>query len=405
MANEKEVNRWKPYAIISLAAMIAITTVSVYLRLWVLTAIPIGFLFGFFLKKGDLCGASAFSEVLIMRDRRKLFGLWILIVVAMIGFAVISSLGLVRLSPKPLLYLNYIIGGVFFGVGTVLAGGCISGCLYKGATGNLNSIAALLTIPAGVMAVEFGPLHNIYVALSSHVIKSKDGGAVSLSSISGIPYAALAAIFSIATLAAVILLRRPQAAKFGTKGLPKSTIEKLFTRPWKPWVSGIAIGLLMTPAYLSSVATGRNYPLGITHGVMQAELIFVDHGLNHVWKAPNLSVAAASATASKKPAGKPVSWWLVFVSLSLPIGAWTAGRMNGGVRFLPKPPDELMFALLGGFITGAGAALGTGCVVGNIMSGWALMSVGMIIFGLFAIAANWLTTYFYLMGGQRFKRG
>jgi uncharacterized protein len=404
MANEKEVNRWKPYAVISLAAMIAITAVSVYLRLWVLTAIPIGFLLGFFLKKGELCGASAFSEVLIMRDRRKLFGLWVLIVVAMIGFAVISSLGLVRLSPKPLLYLNYIIGGLFFGVGTVLAGGCISGCLYKGATGNLNSIAALLTIPAGVMAVEFGPLHPIYMALSSHVIRSKDGGAVSLSSISGIPYAALAAIFGISTLIAIILRRHSQAAKVETKGPQKSAIEKLFTRPWKPWASGIAIGLLMTPAYLSSVATGRNYPLGITHGVMQAELILIDHGLNHVWKAPNLSVAAASATTSKKPAGKPISWWLVFVSLSLPIGAWIAGRMNGGVRFLAKPPDELMFALLGGFITGAGAALGTGCVVGNIMSGWALMSVGMIIFGLFTIAANWLATYFYLMGGQRFNR-
>jgi hypothetical protein len=46
MANEKEMNGWKPYAVISLAAMIAITAVSAYFRLWVLTAILIGFLFG-----------------------------------------------------------------------------------------------------------------------------------------------------------------------------------------------------------------------------------------------------------------------------------------------------------------------------------------------------------------------
>ena len=77
--------------------------------------------------------------------------------------------------------------------------------------------------------------------------------------------------------------------------------------------------------------------------------------------------------------------------------------MNGAVRLLPKPPDELLFALFGGFLTGVGAALGTGCVVGNIMSGWALMSVGMILFGLVTIAANWVTTYVYLMGGQRTK--
>jgi hypothetical protein len=39
-------------------------------------------------------------------------------------------------------------------------------------------------------------------------------------------------------------------------------------------------------------------------------------------------------------------------------------------------------------------------VVGNIMSGWALMSVGMILFGVVTILANWITSYFYLLGGQ-----
>ncbi len=61
--------------------------------LWVLTAAPIGFLFGFFLRKGELCGASAFSEVVLMRDARKLGGIWILIAVSMLAFAAGSSLG------------------------------------------------------------------------------------------------------------------------------------------------------------------------------------------------------------------------------------------------------------------------------------------------------------------------
>ena len=122
---------------------------GLYWRLWVLTAIPIGFLFGFFLQKGDLCGASAFSEVLLARDGRKLFGLWVAIVTAMCGFAVLDAAGLVTLNPKPLIYWNYLVGGALFGAGIVLAGGCVSGCLYKAATGNLNSIVALLTIPSG----------------------------------------------------------------------------------------------------------------------------------------------------------------------------------------------------------------------------------------------------------------
>ena len=66
---------WKVYSLASVSALIIITLAAWFTRLWILTAIPVGFLFGSFLQKGDLCGASAFSEVILMRDRRKLFGL------------------------------------------------------------------------------------------------------------------------------------------------------------------------------------------------------------------------------------------------------------------------------------------------------------------------------------------
>jgi hypothetical protein len=81
------------------------------MHVWVLTAVPVGFLFGFFLQKGDLCGASAFSEVLVMKDRRKLFGLWMLIVTAMLAFALLQMLGWALMS----------VGMILFGVVTILA--------------------------------------------------------------------------------------------------------------------------------------------------------------------------------------------------------------------------------------------------------------------------------------------
>jgi uncharacterized membrane protein YedE/YeeE len=396
---QEHASGWKWGAWIGILAIVVCLIVAAWSRVWVLTAVPIGFLFGFFLQKGDLCGASAFSEVLVMKDRRKLAGLWILIVVAMAGFAILELLGWVKLSPKPFLYLNYIVGGVLFGVGMVLAGGCISGCLYKAATGNLNSIVALLTIPAGVMMVEFGPLHSMQTALMRFVIRSEDGGPVTLSTVTGLPYTALASIFAVATLALVILnnRRRPASKRQVSKD---PLLKRVLVRPWKPWASGLAIGLLMVPAYLSSAASGRNYPLGITHGVMQAELLLIDQGFAHSWKpAPPASTAPAPPAIPAKPA-KPVSWWLVLLCAALPLGAWVSARLNGSARLLPKPPDEILFALLGGFLTGVGAAVATGCVVGNIMSGWALMSVGMILFGLVTIVSNWLMTYIYLMGGQ-----
>lgn len=399
---------WKFYATAGLLLVVGLTLVAVITKLWVLTAIPVGFLFGFFLQKGDLCGSSAFSETIMMRDPRKLIGLWVLIVVAMIGFAVLDLMGLVKLNPKPLLYLSYIVGGVVFGAGIVLAGGCISGCLYKGATGNLNSIIALLGIPIGVMMVEFGPLNGIHLWMKRHAVTLAEGKAVSLSGLTGLPFWVLALVFGIATLA-VMLARRKRASLrtplMHDDGAP--FLKRALTRPWRPWVAGIAIGLLMVPAYLSSAASGRNYPLGVTHGVMQAELLLVDNGFTYVYSDrpadPAQEQNPGAPHSEKKGSGKKIVWWLVAVVLSLMHGSWVSARMSGQARLLPKPPDEILLALLGGTLTGIGAAFAGGCVVGNIMSGWALMSVGMFLFGIVTILSNWAMTYIYMMGGQRMR--
>ncbi len=396
---------WWAYAIVSLLGLVLVTLIAIITKLWVLTAIPIGFLFGFFLQKGDLCGSSAFSETIMMRDPRKMIGLWILIVVAMLGFAGLDLLGWVKLNPKPLLYLNFIIGGVIFGVGMVFAGGCISGCLYKGAAGNLNSIIAILGIPIGIMLVEYGPLNGFHLWMMDHVVSLADGQKVSLYALTGLPFWVMALFFAAVTLVAAAVLRKNRSDKDDNiKKDDTPWMQGVLTKPWRPWVAGVAIGLLMVPAYLSSAASGRNYPLGVTHGVMQAELLLVDHGFVHVYSNkpanPDGAMNAGVPPSEKKGSGRKVVWWLVAGVLSLMLGSWVSAKMSGRAKLLPKPPDEILVALLGGLMIGTGAAFAKGCVVGNIMSGWALMSVGTMIFGVVVILANWVTTYYYMMGGQ-----
>lgn len=400
----KPVN-WKAYAIISLLALVGISVVAGVTKLWVLTAIPVGFLFGFFLQKGDLCGSSAFSETIMMRDPRKTIGLWILIVVAMLGFAGLDLLGLVKLNPKPLLYFSYVTGGVIFGVGMVFAGGCISGCLYKGATGNFNSIIAILGIPIGIMMVEYGPLNGMHVWMKSHVVSLAEGKAVSLFGLTGLPFWVLALIFAAVTLVAAIVLKRNRSNPTnGIKNNDTPWMQRVLTKPWRPWMAGLAIGLLMVPAYLSSAASGRNYPLGVTHGVMQAELLVIENNLDHTYSNSPVSTNRNAGVDNSQPVTKPVRkkivWWLVLEVLALLLGSWVSARMSGQAKLLPKPPDEMLFALLGGVMVGIGAAFAGGCVVGNIMSGWALMSVGMFLFGVVTILSNWAATYVYMMGGQ-----
>ena len=372
------------------AVLVAITVAAWVSGRWVLTAIPIGALFGFFLQKGDLCGSSAFSEVVLARDGRKAWGLWVAIVVSMLGIALGDLLGWIQLNPKPFMWAGAVVGGVVFGVGMVLAGGCVSGCLYKGATGNLNSIVALLAMPAGIGLVEYGPLNGWLVRFKEARIPASDGGPVTLGSLTGMPFWALALLLAVATLLLARSRRTPAAA-----GTAPSTPGDLLRRPWKPWQAGLAIGLLALPAYVSSAASGRNYPLGTTHGVLHASLLLTDAPVQHVTgtAAPPALVDAPAPAPRKK-----VVWWLVLLVGSLVIGSHVAARLSGQARLLPKPPEQVLVAALGGFLVGAGAALATGCVIGNILSGWALMSVGMLLFGLVTILANWGTTLLYLRG-------
>jgi len=392
--------RWILFWLNVLAA-IGFLLVAVVTRHWVWTAVPVGQLFGFFLSKGDLCGASAFSEVLLMRDGRKMFGLWVAIVVSMAAFAVANAAGFVSLSPKPLLWINYTVGGLIFGAGTVLAGGCISGCLYKAAMGNLNSIVALLTIPAGIAFVEHGPFSKLNGVMKSVKTSASGGKSATLSSLTGIPFWAWALVFSAGTILIIFIRRRRTAASPATSRPNPKTKWSWLTKPWKAWQAGLALGLLAVFTLLSSAASGRNYPIGITHGVLHVQELVTENNLVHVFGPAAPAVVSSGAPAAKaSPAGsKKVTWWLVLVTAGLFFGALAAGGLSGRIRLVPKPPGQVVTAAAGGFLVGAGAGMATGCVVGNIISGWPLMSVGMFLFGFAVILANWVTTYFYMMGG------
>lgn len=390
--------RWSWYAIACLLFLLISIAISLWTRIWVITAVPIGFLFGFFLERSDLCGASAFSEVVVMRDWRKFFGIWVVIVVSMVVFALGAGLGLIRLNPKPLFWANALLGGTIFGIGIVLAGGCISGVLFKAGQGNLNSMAALVAIPIGIAAVLYGPLHGLNEKFHTMVIKGPNGSVPTLATVTGIPYWGLALIFATVTvLLTYFFMRRRPAPVCAT---PR--VRPTLSSAWRPWQSGVAIGLLSILAYMSSAESGRNYPLGTAEGVVGLAVMAADMPDDIVWRAPraparNSTAIKTSAPTTENPP-KRVVLWMVILVIMLVAGSHLSARLRGSFKLLPKPPDETMIAFLGGIMVGAGAAIGGGCVVGHIMSGVAMLSIGSILFFGTVVLANWATTRLYLMG-------
>lgn len=120
----------------------------------------LGMAFGFVLQRSRFCFASAFRDLFLLRDGRVMKGIIAGLGVATIGFALVMSdrlpnarLGVLapeaHVSP---LSLALISGGVAFGLGMVLAGGCVSGSIYRMAEGYLGSWVAFLGIMVGLVA-------------------------------------------------------------------------------------------------------------------------------------------------------------------------------------------------------------------------------------------------------------
>ena len=381
--------------VLSAGFLLAFLVAAAATSRWVLAAAPVGFLLGFVLSKGELCGASAFSEVLLMRDRRRLFGIWTAAATSMVVFAVLDGLGLVTLCPRPLFAVAYAVGGAVFGVGMVLAGGCVSGTLYKCGIGHANSMVALLVMPFGIQAVDFGFLSGVDRALRRVVIDGRGGAPASLPSLTGVPFAVLAGAFAVGTVLFAIRARsRRQPPSGAVRRAPTEPWwRRAIMRPWKPWQAGVLVGILAAPGWLTSLEGGRDFPLCVTYGVEEVPLLLT--GGSPVWIDSPSDVTEFAAGPAE---AKRIYLWLLLVVGSLVLGAHAAARMSGTARFHPRPPGQLVAAAIGGFLVGVGAGLGRGCILGNGMMGAALMSFGMVLFAVAAFAANLVTTRLWVMG-------
>ena len=102
---------------------------------------------------------SGFRDLFLMKQGATMKGIILGLVVAIIGFSMIMST--IYPSPNGLsiptdanilpVGIATLIGGILFGIGMVVAGGCVSGSLYRMGEGYLTSWVAMIGIIIGTM--------------------------------------------------------------------------------------------------------------------------------------------------------------------------------------------------------------------------------------------------------------
>lgn len=104
-----------------------------------------GVAYGVLLQYGRFCMASAIRDLFAVGVPRMAVGVLIAIILYAIISAFIQDAGFNSFHAHPLGW-HVLIGGLIFGLGMVLSGGCASSSLYKTGEGNLGGVLVLFSI-------------------------------------------------------------------------------------------------------------------------------------------------------------------------------------------------------------------------------------------------------------------
>jgi uncharacterized membrane protein YedE/YeeE len=309
--------------------------------------LTLGLIFGVIVQRSRLCMMAAVSNHLLVGDRRQIDAYLVAVAVAILGTQAIESGGWVTIAESSyrnarIDWLGASLGGLMFGFGTTLAGGCAARILVGAAEGSGGALLALLTFAMAATATQFGALEPLRVWLLSATAIESPVGSSSLAALLGLPPWVLAAAVAGACLWFVFLPRRDHRSL----GL---------------LVAGATVGVLVVAGWWITGHLAQD-----TFSVMRpASLTF---------SAPVARASEYLMTGRGSGSGFDVS-----LAVGLLGGAWLSSLMSRRYRWVPPDPGHVLHALSGGTLMGTGAILAGGCNIGQGLSGMSTLSVGSLL--------------------------
>ena len=340
---------------------------------WVLWGgLVLGVAFGAIAARTNFCTMGALSDVVNIGHWGRV-RMWALaLAVAVVGASLLAETGAVDLARtiyrRPTLpWLSLVVGGVLFGIGMSLAGGCVNKNLIRLGGGSLRSLVVLVFVGiSAYMTLKglFGQwratwLDPVSVDLSAYGLKDQGLPAL-LGKASG-----LAANTALAVCAVVV------AAGLAVFALGDARFRANARQLW----GGVALGLLVVGAwYLTGhIGYGENpetletvYFATNTRTLESLSFVApVAYGLELLMLWTDKSLHASFG---------------IVAALGVALGSLAHALASGGFRgegFASLA--DLRDHLVGGVLMGAGGVTALGCTVGQGMSGLSTLALGSFI--------------------------
>lgn len=122
------------------------------MKIWafVIVGVTCGMLFA----KYQLCFASAVRSLISFRRKDKIILFLVLVIASAVIFNFFIGIGLLKETVKALMPMTF-FGGILFGIGMIIAGGCAAGTLFRVGEGNIPSFIAAIGMIMGMAAFGF----------------------------------------------------------------------------------------------------------------------------------------------------------------------------------------------------------------------------------------------------------
>jgi uncharacterized protein len=318
----------------------------------------IGLAFGFIVYRTNFCTMGSISDFMTFDDWRR-FRAWVLAAVTtLIGAQLLQALGVVDLRQSMYLtptlnWFGHSVGGLLFGFGMVLAGGCASKNLARAGGGDLRAALTLLVLGvAAYMAIGgvFGPVRAWLEALT----------AINLTAF-GLTSQSLGAVFGKPMGLAGPRADLGVAAVLAVGGLVYCFKDAAFrTSPVHVW-SGLGVGLCALAGWL---VTGLAFDEMASKPTAPISLTYV------------------------RPTGDALEWLMRFTAGRVPgfgvatffgalLGAFAAAWSMGRFKLTTFADAADTRRNLGGAVLmGVGGVMALGCTVGQGITGVSTLALG-----------------------------
>jgi len=333
-----------------------------------LMAFVAGAVFGAVAQVSNFCTMGALSDVVYIGDWRRMRAWLLAIAVAIIGTQAMVSAGFIDIGKSIYLtpnlgWLGAVLGGLMFGFGMTLAGGCANKTLVRIGGGNLKSVVVFLVLGLFAYMTMRGlvGLARLQVEVTNFDLAS-----------AGLPGQGMPEMLAALSGVSALALRWAFAVALG---------------------GGLAVFCLGNRDFLQA-------PMLIVAGVLVGLLIPAGWWITGVLGADDFEPAPLASFSFVGPIGDSLQYLMTFTGATISfgvasvggviLGAFVAALLTGNFRIEAfTGASDMKRHMFGAALMGVGGVMALGCTIGQGLTGISTLAAGALI----ALLSIWAGGY------------